>query len=415
MKNKMQLLAFLAFLVFFPFQEAFAALKIDVSRTASEISDIVTETANGAADTVSAVTEEIKKITFLEKVKLWWERQQARVKDIKKNIDTVADAGKKAYGSVEDVTDSVVDSYESEKAKIEEEMNKAHSGNGTQTAMQLGEITKQMEERKKVLSKEYEEKTTKAGENLEQLQAMSKSATDEDTRQTLEEMMSAAASEQAEYAEKKKQIDNEGEELLNDSEYKALAEQKKSLEEQMKSMGEDWLKSSASRLVDKLSKKDKAQTQREYLEVIDQNFLKEDEVVNQETTDRIMKYRRKTLLKDIENAFYVGTKKRIDLPERQEQIEMVSSNILSVDLADTSASLLIEIRIEELKHLFDYVELLIADMRLKTARNMLNQDYKLQDYDKNPAALNLDNYIFTEEDIKSDEGEKGFLENVKPK
>ena len=54
-------------------------------------------------------------------------------------------------------------------------------------------------------------------------------------------------------------------------------------------------------------------------------------------------------------------------------------------------------------------------MKLKTALNMLNQDYRVKDYEKDPANLNLDNYVFTEDDVTSDEGEKGFLDGVKAK
>ena len=43
---------------------------------------------------------------------------------------------------------------------------------------------------------------------------------------------------------------------------------------------------------------------------------------------------------------------------------------------------------------------------------MLNQDHRLKNYDKNPAALNLDNYIFTKDDIPSDEGKESFLDSV---
>lgn len=58
---------------------------------------------------------------------------------------------------------------------------------------------------------------------------------------------------------------------------------------------------------------------------------------------------------------------------------------------------------------------MLADIRLKTAQDMMMQDYRLKNYDKNPASLNLDNYVFTEDDIKTDEGRTSFLSKVRAK
>lgn len=411
MKNKLQIFVFLTLMMLIPFSKAYSQLKIDAGRTGAEISDSVVKAGNGAADTANAAVEAKKGLTFLDKVKLFYERQKARAELIQKAADT----GKKAYTSAENVADEGKSYYESEKAAIESQINDVSSNNSAKTALQVAEINKQMRARKDVLSQENNEKAKAAQENYDKLKFMVETATDDATRQSIQEMMTTTIREKEDYEARQKEIEQEGDYLLNDSEYRALQEQKKLLESELMAQDIEGLKSLANQFSKKFSKKDKAQTQRAYLEVIDQNFLKEDENVNQETTDRIMKYRRQVLLKDINNAFYTGAQKMIDSPQRLEQIEKLSSNVLNVDLAASSASLLIEMRIEELKYLFDYVEVLLADMRLKTARNMLNQDYKLQNYTKNPAAMNLDNYIFTEKDIKTDEGQKSFLDNVKPR
>ena len=84
----------------------------------------------------------------------------------------------------------------------------------------------------------------------------------------------------------------------------------------------------------------------------------------------------------------------------------------AVDGKLTSANLLIEQRIEDINILYKYTNLLIADMRLKTSLNVRNQKYRLENYDKDPAVLNLDNYIFTADDVPTDAKEKSFLDGV---
>ena len=76
---------------------------------------------------------------------------------------------------------------------------------------------------------------------------------------------------------------------------------------------------------------------------------------------------------------------------------------------------MIEQRIEDIKILYNYTNLIIADMRLKTSLNIRNQKYRLLNYDKDPAKLNLDNYVFTVKDMPTDEDKTGILAGVTDK
>ena len=389
-------------------------VKFDVLAPVTSIEKMMGNMNKKANDILDRITREKEKLTFLDTTKKWYEVQKARVE----NIQSTIEAGKQFYNDTTEMANSTVDLYESEKSKIEEEMNKAFSesgGDAIKTAQNIEGLKKQMEERKKVLLKENTAKAQDAEKNYNTLKALLESATDDQTRADIEAQMNAAAQSQAEYEENRKQIEQEKDYLLNDSEYKSLQEQKASLEKQLKEQGEQSLKSLANQVVKKLFEKTEQQVQQDYEEEIEGNFLKEDEPINAETTAPIMKYRRKVLLQDINHALSIASQKTISLHEKMETADRLSGNILRVDLSSSAISLLMEMKIEELKTLFDYVEIMLADMRLKTARNMLNQDYKLKDYSKNPAVMNLDNYLLTEEDIKSDEGKKSFLDGVKPK
>ena len=391
-----------------------AVIKFDAAGTASNVSKTITTAGKAAGDTIDTAIKAKEQLTILDKVKKWYEVQKSRLEAIK----TTVEAGQEAYQSAVDVGETGIDLYEDKKSEIEAEMNAAMSGsvgNAAQIRRDIQELNKRMEERKNVLTEENTAKTKAAQENYETLQTLLNNASDDETRAQIEAQMSAAAQSITEYEEIKRQLEQGGDYLLNDGEYQSLAQQKASLEQQLENMAVGELESLASMLVEKLSQKTEAQIQQEYQEVINENFLGEKEPINTETTKRIMKHRREVLLKDIIHAFDVGTKKMISLPQKKETAEKLAGNILRVDLSTSAESLLIEMKIEELKNLFDYVEILLADMRLKTARNMLNQDFKLKDYTKNPAAINLDNYVFTEEDILSDQDQSSFLDNVQPK
>lgn len=402
-------------------QTSGATLKVDISNTVASVESWIAKTQKNAQDAVEAATEQVKQWTFLDKIKQKYEVIKARVELIQDQVNAVKDTvntAEDAYGAAQGIVSSATDLYESEMSEIEGNINSVTSSSAVSSAKALTEIEnlkKQMEERKTVLFDENNAKAKAAQENYDMLKSLRDSADNDETRAEIESQMQTAAQSQAEYEENRKQIEQEEDFLLNDSEYKSLQEQKALLESQLLEQGAEELQSLASQLAKNLFNKDEAKKQREYMKVIEENFLKEDEPINSETTARIMKHRREVLLKDINHALYVGMQKQADLNSKKEQVEKLTGNMTGTQFESSAALLSIEARIEELKILFDYVEVMLADMRLKTARNMLNQDFKLRDYDKNPAAMNLDNYIFTEDDIKSQEGQKSFLDSVKPK
>ena len=203
---------------------------------------------------------------------------------------------------------------------------------------------------------------------------------------------------------------NQGDDYLNsDSEYQALIAQRDDIEAQLGDISVAAADFAATTIKSLLSKSD-AEKQEEYNKVITENFLKQDEANTAENVARIMKHRREVFKEDIAHVLYTAIKLKLQLDEDLERITTKQENMAAADYKMTAGNMLVEQRIEDIKIWYNYTNLLIADLRLKTSQNMLNQDHRLKNYDKNPAALNLDNYIFTEDDIPSDEGEKSFLD-----
>ena len=114
----------------------------------------------------------------------------------------------------------------------------------------------------------------------------------------------------------------------------------------------------------------------------------------------------------MEHVLYSSIALKLQLDDDLERLTTKQKNVAAADYKMTAGNMMVEQKIEDIKILYNYTSLMIADLRLKTSQNMLNQDYRLKNYDKNPAALNLDNYIFTKDDIPSDEGKKSFLDKV---
>ena len=157
---------------------------------------------------------------------------------------------------------------------------------------------------------------------------------------------------------------------------------------------------------------DDKQKNAEYNAMIAENFLLPDEVENDANVKRVLNHRNQVLISDIKNAFLSAAEQKNGFDEDIERLTRKKDNMAAVDGKLTSANLLIEQRIEDINILYKYTNLLIADMRLKTSLNVRNQKYRLENYDKDPAVLNLDNYIFTADDVPTDAKEKSFLDGV---
>jgi hypothetical protein len=279
---------------------------------------------------------------------------------------------------------------------------------------QRDSVAEQIEERKTALKEQADATNAANAANLATLQSMLSDSDDAATRATIntqiEEAQTAYKTSSAVVADKKSlQAYYE-----KDSEYQQLQEQLADLDKQLKTTANDEssLLSSAAKSLKKLFKKSDSEKTQEYATAISNNFLGKDEEETAENNARVLKYRRRTLLTDTVYALQTAANLRINQDELQKAFERWENNTQIVDYSNTSTNVNMRQRIQDVELLYNYVVLLVAEMRVKTARAVMLMPTKLQNYSRDPSQFNFNDYIFTQDDIKSDEGKVDALDSV---
>ncbi len=428
MKNKVKKIVIIigCFFVIGNTQDALAQIKFGTSETAGAIMSNIQKAEEWVQNQVNTASQKMQELITGPKIQAAIEKIRA----LKESITAAANEIKDAYDDVSGSIDAVSDNINETVAGINEQadqitgevdnitsevdnLKQTDVGTAANLTMQLADINQQIEDRKTAISEEVAAKAQAAQDNYATLQAMYDAAEDEADKAVISSELETLTGEMEEYNTLLEQFENnQGDDYLNsDSEYQALIAQRDDIEAQLGDISVAAADFAATTIKSLLSKND-AEKQEEYNKVITENFLKQDEANTAENVARIMKHRREVFKEDIAHVLYTAIKLKLQLDEDLERITTKQENMAAADYKMTAGNMLVEQRIEDIKILYNYTNLLIADLRLKTSQNMLNQDHRLKNYDKNPAALNLDNYIFTEDDIPSDEGEKSFLDSV---
>lgn len=382
-----------------------AQIKFGTSETASAIMSNIQKAEEWVQNQVNTASQKMQELITGPKIQAAAEKVRA----LKESITSAANTIQDTYDDISDSVDTVSEDVSGVNDSVDD-VKQTDTISTANLTVQLNNINQQIEDYKTSVLEEMSAKIQATQDNYAVLQAMYDASEDEADKALLAAEMSSLQEEIDSYNALLSQIENDGGEeyLSGDSEYQDLLSQRDDIENQLK---ETAAESTSSFFQNMFSKTD-AEKQEEYNEVINNNFLQEGEVNTVENIARITQYRRDVFKKDIAYVLYTAMKLKLQLDEDLERIETKQENMAAADYKMTAGNLLVEQRIEDIKILYNYTNLLIADLRLKTSQNMLNQDYRLKNYDKNPAALNLDNYIFTEDDIPSDEGQESFLDSV---
>ncbi len=382
-----------------------ASLKFDGSATGSRASTAATDSSGAATkETESVANKALELKTLGSKLKAKFEVAKALAADVQ---DT-ANAAKDLY-------DDTVNNATEIKSQYENTINNLKAselGTTANLTKELNSLNEKRKARQENVTEELKAKTSSAQENVNTLRGMYDQAEDESTRQALAMELEEAETQYNDYAAKWESLGKDAESYLQtDSEYKSLSDQIRQVENRLKETGGEAVALTAS-FVKSFLKKSDSQKKQQYSQVIEQNFLLPDEADDAKGLDRILKHRNQTLLKDVAHSFYAAAKLKTHLDQDLEQADMKKDNMAAVDYKLTSGNLLVEQRIDAIKTLYNYTNLLLAEMRMKTSQNMLHQAYRPKNYDKDPAVLNLDDYIFTEKDVPTDAGKKSFLDSV---
>lgn len=386
-----------------------ASLKTDISAFAGRVSSTINNTVENIKVKINTAAQKVQEWYTGSKIKSTIETVKALKEDVLTAASTVQDEYQETMDNFDEIGDSATDAYEREM----EDFQNSQTGQTVELSQQLDDVNKQIDARKEVLLAEVNAKNEAAQENLAILQSMYETTTDEDGKAQLASQIESVQNEISQYGEYSKQIEEgKGEYLEQDSEYSKLQAEKEELAMQLAELSADVGSDALDKFGDAFTNQSDAERSEEYNKVISENFLLREEAETAESVARITQHRQEVLIKDIAHAFYAAATLKLQLDADLERVERKKDNMASVDYKITAVNLLIDQRIEDINILYNYTNLMIADLRLKTSQNMFRQDYRLKTYGKDPAVLNLDNYIFTKEDVPTDEGQTSFLDSV---
>lgn len=331
-------------------------------------------------------------------------------KMLKESVAETLDSTVPGYGDEEEEK-----SYEDEYAQAEEQLDSLPSS----LNVKQQEAEYKMENRRGALYQEAAGKKQAAEGNIENLEQLYEQAQDSQTKATIASKISEYENEIEEFDSQMTDLESDNSQILQaDESYQEASKEKQEASENLKNVF-DTAQSKFGDLnvgdIESLKSMSAEDKSTEYNKVIKDNFLLAGEAENAQTTARVKKKRTQDLIKAMVKAFVTGAKFKNAYVQKQDKSDQIETNVVGADQQLSSIGMTIEQTVQEIRLLQDYNKLMLADIRLKTAQDMMMQDYRLKNYDKNPASLNLDNYVFTEDDIKTDEGRTSFLSKVRAK
>lgn len=346
-----------------------------------------------------------------EKGSEWTGAQLESIKAIKENIDSAQASVNSGISSGQ----SMYSDVDSTKNSLTSQAKDSQAGQLATLKKEVDGLNKQREERKTALIEEAKGKSKTAAENFGNLQAMLDSAADEQQRAMINKQIEKARAENEKYTKAMSDIEADPDTYFGkDRQYADLTRKYDKAKAELDEMSKNSLMQGASFGLGVLKNLFLSSKQRRdaYEQVRKDNFLKINEVEKPENNKRVIKYRKKTLLKDMAHAASVGINYKQKSEEWVEKINRAQRNMAAADHQQTSVNMLIQQKIVDAEILFSFTEMLIADLRVRTAADMRGMPLKLKDYEQDPSILRMDNYVFTEKKIKSDKGIKNSLNKL---
>lgn len=135
--------------------------------------------------------------------------------------------------------------------------------------------------------------------------------------------------------------------------------------------------------------------------VIQSNFLAEDEPETSENVARIKAYRNYVALRDTVDALYKAIQIKKTRYQDDDNADQLADKGGQLESATAAISMDTKLKIENMKSLVAYTELLLQDMKMRTASELAQISvYKLKDYSRDPTQFSLDDYTFSKDDLK---------------
>ncbi len=391
---------------------ASAGLKLDalsmLERAPLDFAGDLSETAGVVTDAAAMGKEVYQKGT---RAKALFEKTKLKVQNVMEKFDSLMPGynGEPEAGTT----------YEEQEAEAEAAVNELP----TSLEVESKTLSIEMDDRKDALLSEAEGRKTTSEENIAILNVMLEDADDPQTRAMIQSKINEHQAVVNEQTDIIVDLNSENSEILaQDESYQSLNEEKKQADQKLQDKLANAAKIAgvAGMTLSKVAgflKKSPEEKGAAYSEVLENNFILPEEAKNAESVSRVRKYRTKVLVDSMVEAIVAAAKFQNSLDKEEEESYKIQDNTAGAEQQLSAIAMMTEHKIQETQLLHEYNKLILANMKLQTALNMNNQDYKLKNYspEKNPAVLNLDNYVFDEDDIVTDEKKKGFLDNIKAK
>lgn len=129
-------------------------------------------------------------------------------------------------------------------------------------------------------------------------------------------------------------------------------------------------------------------------EVIAKNFYKDGEEDSTERNGELNNYRRDTALNDSADVYYKSTFIMSQGDDNLEYTKSLQNNAQVVETTPAAVLLDLSLKVETLKVMLNYARLLVAEMKMATAKDMVGLNKRLNNYEKDVTEFNLDDYEY---------------------
>jgi len=352
---------------------------------------------------VNAAAKKVTESKIGQSLKTTYEKAQALKQRIQKDINT----GKELYEGAKGVYDDAHSLYTQSTETYEQQMEKLKNSQAISSVSlkkQLDEIDANLEARRVAATQELNARLEDAQKNEKILKELYDAEEHEDTKASIAKQLAETTALKGEYEKALNTMGEAGNSYLDsDEQYQALLAQKQETQQKYnaaKSALETSAKGLAADIVKGMVKKSPEDKKAAYEEGIAKNYILPGEPMNQGSIDRIQNERRENVKKDMANALVQLISVRQKMAALDQKKDDLVNNIEAVDYEVTALALQNQQRVQELDLLTDEIKLEAAKQRLKTSRYMQNRDFRVQNPEKNPAEINMDDYVLTEDDVK---------------
>lgn len=390
--NKGQKYSLLILLVCSLYSSAQATIKFDAGRSVGEIAKSVTEQVRNTVDKAQKQLEHFKTyqkmvdgakegMNKINEIKSQVEEAKSAINSVKNSAQSLKDAANSATGIVSEATSAVSDVAGSVNIEGAQELIRLQNDLAQMKASYEAEIQD--------ITSDYEAEVGPYKENNQLIEEQI--AQDPGQKTILQVQIEENNAKIAEIDKKyKEQLAQAAKDFAIEND--VVQEQINKLKEKVNldSLDAEGAKKALSGLFG-------GDASAAMNEVIAKNFYKENEEDSSENNKRITDYRASVFREDSADVYFQAVALMSEGDASLDLVEKLQSNAQVVETTPAAVTLDISNKIQNMKVLLKFARLLVAEMKMSTAKDMISISKKLHNYGKDVTTFNLDDYEYNEE------------------